>query len=111
MDNAIKHSPYSGSIKIEVKTKSQAKENPTVEINIIDSGSGFAESELPLVFKRLYRGDPSRTRQSLSRHAQGSGLGLAIVEEIIAAHQGQVQAKNHPETGGGWLQIILPINK
>lgn len=106
LDNAIKHSPKGGIIKLEMQENRAQK---TVEINIIDIGSGFIEADLSLVFKRLYKGDPSRTRQSSEAQNQGNGLGLAIVEEIITAHQGQIQAKNHPETGGAWLQIILPI--
>jgi len=38
----------------------------------------------------------------------GSGLGLAIVQQIVLAHGGSVKAKNHPDTGGAWLQVELP---
>ena len=38
----------------------------------------------------------------------GSGLGLAIVQQIVTAHGGMVRARNHPQTGGGWLQVMLP---
>lgn len=38
----------------------------------------------------------------------GSGLGLSIVQQIIEAHGGSVKASNHPETGGAWLQVLLP---
>jgi two-component system phosphate regulon sensor histidine kinase PhoR len=108
LDNAIKHSPPGGIIKLEIK---ENLNTDTVEINIIDSGSGFVEADLSMVFKRLYKADPSRTRQSRERLNQGNGLGLAIAEEIIIAHQGKIYAKNHPQTGGAWLQIILPLNK
>ena len=84
-------------------------------INIIDSGSGFSNSDLPHVFERLYRGDRSRTRESASISAapksslsSGSGLGLAIVQQIVLAHGGSVKAMNHPDTGGAWIQIELP---
>ncbi|MGI0485300.1 ATP-binding protein [Pantanalinema rosaneae CENA516] len=38
----------------------------------------------------------------------GSGLGLSIVQQIVEAHGGTVKANNHPETGGAWLQVVLP---
>jgi two-component system phosphate regulon sensor histidine kinase PhoR len=33
------------------------------------------------------------------------------VQQIIKAHGGSIAAKNHPETGGAWLQFRLPIRK
>jgi two-component system phosphate regulon sensor histidine kinase PhoR len=87
-----------------------------VQIDIIDAGAGFSESDLPHVFQRLYRGDTSRYRQQTGSDASqalgrisGSGLGLAIVQQIVQAHSGTIKARNHPETGGAWLQIKLPI--
>jgi two-component system phosphate regulon sensor histidine kinase PhoR len=88
-----------------------------IQIDIIDSGSGFSESDLPHVFERLYRGDPSRQKPSGSVSSQGSGkssgngLGLSIVQAIIQAHGGTIEARNHPDTGGAWLQIKLPDSK
>ena len=41
----------------------------------------------------------------------GSGLGLAIVQRIVVAHGGMVRARNHPKTGGGWLQVLLPCRE
>ena len=79
-----------------------------VEINIIDAGQGFKEVDLPFVFERFYRGDSSRQRQSTIEEPAGSGLGLAIVQQIILAHHGSIAARNHPTTGGAWLQITLP---
>ena len=114
LDNSIKHSPVRGKIRVEVETdRPKAGE---LTINIIDSGSGFQAADLPYIFERLYRGDPSRSRQpsNLSHSEtlpqnQGSGLGLAIVQQIIQAHGGSITAQNHPETGGAWLQIIIPL--
>lgn len=120
-DNSIKHSPPRETIRVEVTrleaedTKSEATgQRSSIQIDIIDSGSGFSESDLPHVFERLYRGDASRYRQQAtseslqaSEKSSGSGLGLSIVQQIIQAHGGSVEAKNHPETGGAWLQIKL----
>jgi len=107
-DNSIKHSPVSGTIRVEVEIipVSDANHN-SVQINIIDSGLGFPESDLPHVFERLYRVDTARTRSPMSLSA-GSGLGLAIVQQIVIAHGGSVKARNDPETGGAWMQVELP---
>lgn len=139
-DNSIKHSPPQTTIRVEVnchqpefarngsskslgdelflETTSKGRAADSIQIDIIDSGSGFANSDLPHVFERLYRGDPSRQRQqALSKNVEaslkstGSGLGLCIVQQIIQAHGGTIKACNHPETKGAWLQIKLPKGK
>ena len=124
-DNSIKHSPPQEAIRVEVTClevediSSDAISEPcSVQIDIIDSGSGFSELDLPHVFERLYRGDASRHRlpttsvaSEASVGSSGSGLGLSIVQQIIQAHNGTVKARNHPETGGAWLQIKLPNSK
>jgi two-component system phosphate regulon sensor histidine kinase PhoR len=107
LDNSIKYSPESGTICIEVKIIHGAASHNHVQINIIDSGPGFGDSDLPHVFERLYRGDRARTRQPSSL-SNGSGLGLAIVQQIVLAHGGSVKARNHPDTGGAWLQVEIP---
>ena len=101
-DNGIKHSYERGTIKLNLQLIDS--EYNYIEIDIIDSGTGFNSSDLPHIFERLYRGDKSRIRES----RQGSGLGLAIVKEIIEAHHGSIIAQNHPETSGAWFKIKLP---
>ncbi|NET55693.1 MAG: HAMP domain-containing histidine kinase [Symploca sp. SIO2E6] len=122
LDNSIKRSPMQAAIRVEV-TRFESGDKVSdetggtqsvVQIDVIDSGTGFSEADLPHVFERFYRGDTSRRREKtamnseLGSRSQGSGLGLSIVQQIIQAHGGTIQGRNHPETGGAWLQIILP---
>lgn len=86
-----------------------------LQLDIIDSGLGFKDEDLPHIFERFYRADASRSRQPVVAGAStaaysigGSGLGLAIVKQIVTAHQGTVVAQNHPHRGGGWIQILVP---
>ncbi len=119
LDNSIKYSPQKGIIFVETKIldsnqnrNKQQSTAPSLEINIIDSGVGFSEADLPYVFERFYRGDRARSRpkqaQASSTTIAGTGLGLAIVRQIVHAHGGSIKAMNHPLTGGAWIQIILP---
>lgn len=116
-DNSIKYSPPQSEIRVEVEAISEPKTSEIL-ISIVDSGSGFSESDLPFIFDRLYRGDPSRARYPSPTQAietlptrHGSGLGLAIAQQIIKAHGGSISAQNHPETGGAWLQLRLPTHQ
>jgi hypothetical protein len=59
-----------------------------IQIDIIDSGTGFSESDLPHVFERLYRGDASRHRQQVT--SDGSE---ALKEAVVAAWDSQSCSK------------------
>ncbi|WDH75411.1 HAMP domain-containing sensor histidine kinase [Exiguobacterium marinum] len=52
-------------------------------MTITDNGNGIAESDLPYIFERYYRG-------TNTDDARGSGLGMAISRDIIEAHGGKV---------------------
>lgn len=108
LDNAIKHSPISGNITLCFAKELIENEDTSYQavVDVIDSGKGFTNSDLPYVFERLYRGERSRNRQL--NDSGGSGLGLAIVQQIIQAHGGSIEAKNHPQLGGAWLRVKLP---
>jgi two-component system OmpR family sensor kinase/two-component system sensor histidine kinase BaeS len=89
LSNAARYVPGGGRVQIAT----QAAQNG-VEVAIADNGPGVSEADLPRIFERFWRGDPSR-----SRTTGGSGLGLAIARHIIVAHGGRIWAA--PTPGGG----------
>jgi signal transduction histidine kinase len=56
--------------------------------------------EREAIFRRLYRGDSSRSQRGL-------GLGLSLVKAIVEAHGGTVVADDAPH-GGARFTIRLP---
>lgn len=93
VDNALRYTPAGGVVDVGFDLSTAG----SCTVVIQDSGPGIAESELPRVFDRFYRGQrPSE--QPAARAAFGSGLGLAIVRQIADLHQVPVQLHN---TGHG----------
>ena len=56
--------------------------------------AGIAPEDLPRVFERFYRADPSRDRST-----EGAGLGLAIARQIVELHGGTLEVESRPGQG------------
>ena len=72
--NALQHSPAGGAVRAVAHRSGDG-----AELAIEDDGDGIAPQDLPHVFDRFYRGDPSR-----SRNTGGTGLGLSICKAIAS---------------------------
>lgn len=81
LDNAVRHSPAGGRVKVVVKMCGEE-----VCASVSDEGSGISETDRPHIFERLWRSDSARTRST-----GGFGLGLAIVKAIVQAHGGEIR--------------------
>lgn len=99
LDNACKYAPP-GSV-IDVKLEQQEK---SLSLSVHNQGSPFDDDTLQHLFKRFYRVDASRTRQT-----GGYGLGLAIADSICQRHQGHISAAN--EGDGVTFYITLPLTQ
>jgi signal transduction histidine kinase len=97
LSNALRYTPSGGQI-----TLAGAAAEGAVILSVRDTGSGIAAEELPYIFDRFYRADPSR-------HAENgeSGLGLAIVKALVESQQGLVWAESTPGKGAS-LYIKFP---
>ena len=79
--NALQHSPAGSLVQATVQ-----HDGTQAELTIEDGGEGIAPEDLPHVFERFYRSDPSR-----SRNTGGTGLGLAICKAITSRWQGTIE--------------------
>ena len=93
IENAITHSQSKKPIEVSIKiTKDVA--NLTVE----DFGIGVATQNIPLLTKRFFRVDPSR-----SRNSGNTGLGLSIVKHILNRHNANFHIESEIGKGSKFL--------
>jgi len=83
VDNAVKYTDQPGRVTVAVTEQG---------ITVSDTGIGIDPAHLDKIWQRLYRADPSRSRQGL-------GLGLSFVKAIIEAHGGSVHVASTPGRG------------
>lgn len=91
--NAIQYNKPKGVVKINLKPKPEA-----LFLSIQDSGIGIAQEDLPHIFDRFYRVDPSRSRLS-----GGTGLGLAIVQHIAELYKAEITVESEVAKGSCFI--------
>jgi signal transduction histidine kinase len=96
--NAIQHSPPGSTIDVHI-----ASMHGHAHVTITDQGDGIEPADLPFVFERFSRGDPSR-----SRNTGGAGLGLAICKAIVNRASGSIELSS-VRGSGTTVTIGLPL--
>ena len=96
IQNAIKYSPAGKNVLINVKDKQD-----NVSIEIIDSGMGIPEDEIPLVFNEFYRA--SNVKAEIK---DGTGLGLAISKYIVKDHGGKIWVESKVNVGTTFYLLL-----
>jgi heavy metal sensor kinase len=98
LDNAIKYTPR-GSIRISLE-----ETDGTAIAKVKDTGVGIPEQEKDKIFKRFYRVDKSRSRET-----GGVGLGLSIAQWIAHAHNGGIEVISELDKGSTFI-VHLPLH-
>ncbi|SEG72130.1 heavy metal sensor kinase [Bryocella elongata] len=83
VDNAIKYTPTAGDVRVTMHRKQQ-----NAIVQVVDTGIGIAAADLPRVFDRFYRADPSRAE------VEGVGLGLSIAKWIADRHRAEIHVES-----------------
>lgn len=96
--NALRYTHEGGAVRVGIVARGD-----TVEIAVSDTGPGLAADQLARVFERLYRVDPSR-----SREGGGSGLGLAIARALTGLMGGRIWATSPGPGMGATFTFALP---
>ena len=96
LDNALKYTPAPGQIDVALGSVSGR-----ATLTVRDSGIGISPSDLPHIFDRFYRADPSRSQ------VEGNGLGLAIAKWIADLHHADLFVDSAQEKGSAF-RVVFP---
>jgi heavy metal sensor kinase len=99
VSNAINYTPPGGEVRVWL-----SKEDGRACLKVEDTGPGIQPDDLPYIFDRFYRGDPSRKRTENS----GFGLGLSIAKWIVDRHGGQIEVESQVGKGTRFT-VWLPL--
>jgi PAS domain S-box-containing protein len=92
VQNAIDAMPQGGTLILRGR-----QDASHVYLEISDTGSGIPEEQLPLLFTPFHTTKP-----------EGTGLGLYVVQEIVAAHEGEIAVTSEPGVGTTFT-VTLPL--
>jgi len=101
LDNAVKYSDKDSEVVI-----SASELGNKVQLHVTDKGIGIRASDLPLIFRRFYRADKSRSASDV----QGYGLGLSIAEKIAKQLGAKLSAQSSVGSGSTFT-IELPVRE
>jgi signal transduction histidine kinase len=99
--NGLRHTPRGGGLTLGAEMGPDGAEG--MRLWVADTGEGIAPEELPRIFDRFWRGDPSRSHAG----GAGSGLGLAIARGLVEAHGGRIWAESQVGEGTT-ISMVLP---
>jgi signal transduction histidine kinase len=101
VDNAIKYSSADTEVDVTLVTDSPHE----VHLIVRDAGVGISAEDLPHIFERFFRSDPSR---SSGQPDAGVGLGLSLAQTIARAHGGRIEVVSRPSHGSTFT-VIFPL--
>lgn len=100
LTNAIKYSPNSNEVFVDVSTVGSDR----VTVRVRDKGIGIPQAKQEQLFDKFYRVEESSNR------FQGLGMGLYICAEIIKRHGGTFGVESE-EGKGSTFYFTIPVNK
>jgi signal transduction histidine kinase len=101
VNNAIKFTPESGQIMVQVSVQ----DKDYLKVSVKDSGIGIPAEQLDRVFNKF---EQVKGAKKNMKGPKGTGLGLAIVKGFVEAQGGKIWVES--ETGkGSVFSFTLPI--
>jgi len=99
MDNALKYSPASGTIRLTLEQHMKQITLSVFNTTVME----ISQEQLNHVFDRFYRTDASRNSET-----GGHGIGLSVAKAIVSAHGGRIQV-NSADPYEFQVTVSLPV--
>lgn len=100
INNAVN---YTGEDKTVIIRQTVDEEQKTVLLEVLDTGIGIPEDQLPLVWERYYKVHDFHKRANM-----GTGLGLSIVKNILLLHGARFGVKSKVGEGSNfWFELNI----
>jgi two-component system, OmpR family, phosphate regulon sensor histidine kinase PhoR len=102
LQNSLRYTEPSGHIIVTAALS----DGQHIGIQVVDTGVGISEKDLPHVFERFYRGEP-RTQGGKLLDPRGLGQGLFIARTVAEAHRGYLGVQSQ-QGQGSIFTMVLP---
>lgn len=96
LSNAIKFTPEEGRITVRA-----SPEGDGVCFEVIDTGVGIGEQDMPHIFERFRQADGATDRE----HG-GAGIGLSLVHALVERLGGEVRVDSAPQRGSTFAVVV-----
>jgi PAS domain S-box-containing protein len=97
VENALKYSPNGGTVTVGAR-----RGDGTVEVRVVDEGTGIPAAEQERIFRKFYRAEAT-----VRDGGGGTGLGLFIAKELVTAMGGRIWVES-AEGEGSKFAFELP---
>jgi signal transduction histidine kinase len=102
LQNSIRYTESNGHIFFTLALNDEKN----LALQVVDTGVGIAEKDLPHIFERFYRGEP-RTSDGRLLDPRGLGQGLFVARTVAEAHGGYLSVQSTVGKGSVFT-LVLP---
>ena len=100
LQNSI-HYTEQGSIMVALSLTN----DENIALQVIDTGVGITEKDLPHIFERFYRGE-ARTPKGKLLDPRGLGQGLFVARTVAEAHDGYLSVRSAAGQGSVFTMVL-----
>jgi len=100
LSNAARYSATGSEIRIMAHASGQS-----VEVQVVDEGTGVAVEDCERIFEKFYRGKHGATLA-----VRGTGLGLAVARQLVEVHGGTIGVRSTLGQGSTfWVRLPVAL--